>query len=46
MVGGKKIILVFLFLQPLLSQDCDEVFGGCGDENSYDDGECDGVRDS
>ena len=45
MVGGKQIILVFLFLQPLLSQeeDCDPVFGEC--EDTYTDNEeCDDVR--
>ena len=45
MVGGKQIILIFLFLQPLLSQeDCDPVFGDCGDPEECDDvfgdGEC------
>ena len=47
MVGGKQIILVFLFLQPLLSQeeDCDPVFGDC--EDTYTDNEeCDDVRRS
>ena len=41
MVGVKQIILVFLFLQPLLSQeeeDCDPVFDNCE--------ECDDVRRS
>ena len=41
MVGVKQIILVFLFLQPLLSQeeeDCDPVFEDCEDTN---DQECD-----
>ena len=44
MVGGKQIILIFLFLQPLLSQeDCDPVFGDCGEPEECDDvfGECD-----
>ena len=43
MVGGKQIILIFFFLQPLLSQeDCDPVFGDCGDPEECDDvfGEC------
>jgi len=43
-VGGKQIILVFLFLQPLLSQeeDCDPVFNDC--EDTYTDNEeCDDV---
>ena len=47
MVGGKQIILVFLFLQPLLSQeeDCDPVFNDC--EDTYTDNEeCDDVRRS
>ena len=46
MVGVKQIILVFLFLQPLLSQeeeDCDPVFEDCEDTN---DQECDDVRKS
>ena len=46
MVGVKQIILVFLFLQPLLSQeeeDCDPVFDECEDTN---DQECDDVRRS
>ena len=46
MVGVKQIILVFLFLQPLLSQedeDCDPVFEDCEDTN---DQECDDVRRS
>merc|ERR1712110_626618 len=45
MVGGKQIILIFFFLQPLLSQeDCDPVFGDCGEPEECDDvfgdGEC------
>ena len=43
MVGGKQIILIFLFLQPLLSQEeCDPVFGDCGVPEECDDvfGEC------
>ena len=39
MVGGKQIILILLFLQPLLSQEaCDPVFGDCGGD--YEE-ECD-----
>ena len=42
MVGGKQIILILLFLQPLLSQEaCDPVFGDCGGD--YEDEECDDV---
>ena len=42
MVGGKQIILIFFFLQPLLSQEeCDPVFGDCGDPEDTE--ECDDV---